>query len=58
MLVMIRLVAPGEIKPTAATWALVAAACGCADHQELLARHAAARQCVAELWTRVKESEA
>jgi glutamate-ammonia-ligase adenylyltransferase len=52
---MMRLVAPGEIKPTATTWALVAEACGCADHQELLARLGAARQSVGELWNRVKE---
>jgi glutamate-ammonia-ligase adenylyltransferase len=55
LLVMMRLVAPGEIKPTATTWALVAEACGCADHQELLARLGAARQSVGELWNRVKE---
>ena len=54
MLVMMRLVAPGEVKPTAATWNLVATACGAADWDELLARHARARQNVRELWDRVK----
>ncbi len=58
MLVMMRLVAPGDIKPTAQTWELVAAACGAANWSELLARHDAARQSVAKLWQRIKgESE-
>ena len=47
---MMRLVAPGEVKPTAATWQLVAEACGAASWDELLAEHEAARQCIAELW--------
>ena len=54
MLVMMRLVAPGDVKPTAATWQLVASACGAESWDELLARHDAARQSVAELWTKVK----
>lgn len=53
MLVMMRLVAPGEVKPTAQTWELVAAACGAASWSELLARHDTARQSVAELWQRI-----
>src|SRR6185369_7422427 len=39
MLVMMRLVAPGEVKPTSATWQLVAEACGAASWDELLAQH-------------------
>ena len=53
ILVMMRLVAPGEVKPTAQTWELVAAACGAANWSELLARHDAARQSIAELWQRI-----
>jgi len=55
MLVMMRLVAPGEVKPTADTWQLVAEACGAASWEELLAEHDAARQSVTDLWTRIKE---
>ena len=54
MLVMMRLVAPGEVKPTAETWHLVAEACGAADWDALLAEHDAARQCISELWTTIK----
>jgi glutamate-ammonia-ligase adenylyltransferase len=54
MLVMMRLVAPGDVKPTADTWQLVAEACGASSWDELLAEHDAARQRVAELWTRIK----
>ena len=54
VLVMMRLVAPGDIKPTADTWQLVAQACGAASWDELLAEHNAARQSVAELWTGIK----
>ena len=54
MLVMMRLVAPGDVKPTEATWDLVAAACGHGSRAELLAAHDAARQCVSQLWARVK----
>jgi [glutamine synthetase] adenylyltransferase / [glutamine synthetase]-adenylyl-L-tyrosine phosphorylase len=50
MLVMMRLVAPGNVKPTAETWQLVAEACGAASWDELLAEHGAARQSIAELW--------
>ena len=51
MLVMMRLVAPGDVKPTAETWELVAEACGAASWDELLAEHDAARQRIAALWT-------
>jgi glutamate-ammonia-ligase adenylyltransferase len=55
MLVMMRLVAPGDIKPTAETWQLVAEACGAANWDELLAEHDAARQRIAELWDSIRE---
>jgi len=55
MLVMMRLVAPGDVKPTPDTWQLVAEACGAASWDELLAEHDAARQSIAKLWTSIKE---
>jgi glutamate-ammonia-ligase adenylyltransferase len=55
MLVMMRLVAPADVKPTPETWQLVAEACGAASWDELLAEHDAARHSIAELWTRIKE---
>jgi glutamate-ammonia-ligase adenylyltransferase len=55
MLVMMRLVAPADVKPTAETWQLVAEACGAASWDELLAEHDAARQSIAELWTSINE---
>ncbi len=54
MLVMMRLVAPGDVKPTADTWQLVAEACGASSWDELLAEHDAARQRIAALWNRIK----
>jgi glutamate-ammonia-ligase adenylyltransferase len=54
MLVMMRLVAPGDVKPTAGTWHLVATACGAASWDELLAQHEAARQSIRELWDGIK----
>jgi glutamate-ammonia-ligase adenylyltransferase len=54
MLVMMRLVAPGDVKPTADTWQLVAQACGAASWNELLAEHDAARQRIAALWDSIK----
>jgi len=54
MLVMMRLVAPGDIKPTAETWQLVAEACGASGWDELLAEHDAARQSIAALWNSIK----
>ena len=58
MLVMMRLVAPGDVKPTADTWQLVAQACGAHDWDELLAEHDAARQSIAGLWNSIKEGSA
>jgi glutamate-ammonia-ligase adenylyltransferase len=55
MLVMMRLVAPGDVKPTADTWQLVAEACGAASWDALLAEHDAARQSVSELWNSIKQ---
>jgi glutamate-ammonia-ligase adenylyltransferase len=54
MLVMMRLVAPGEIKPTPDTWQLVAEACGAGSWDELLAEHDAARHSIVELWNGIK----
>lgn len=55
MLVMMRLVAPGDVKPTPDSWQMVAEACGAASWDELLAEHDAARQSIAELWNSIKE---
>jgi [glutamine synthetase] adenylyltransferase / [glutamine synthetase]-adenylyl-L-tyrosine phosphorylase len=55
MLMMMRLVAPGDIKPTAETWQLVAEACGAASWDALLAEHDAARQSIAALWNGIKK---
>ena len=55
MLVMMRLVAPGDVKPTAETWQLVAEACGAASWDSLLAEHDAARQCISDLWNSIKK---
>jgi glutamate-ammonia-ligase adenylyltransferase len=55
MLVMMRLVAPGDIKPTPESWQLVAKACGAASWDELLAEHDAARQSIAALWDSIRE---
>jgi glutamate-ammonia-ligase adenylyltransferase len=55
MLVMMRLVAPGDVKPTADTWQLVAEVCGAASWDELLAEHDAARQSIAALWDSIKQ---
>jgi glutamate-ammonia-ligase adenylyltransferase len=52
---MMRLVAPGEVKPTAETWELVAEACGAASWEELLVEHDAARQSIASLWNGIKQ---
>jgi glutamate-ammonia-ligase adenylyltransferase len=57
MLVMMRLVAPGDIKPTGETWQLVAEACGANSWDELLAEHDAARQSVAALWNSIKQGK-
>jgi glutamate-ammonia-ligase adenylyltransferase len=55
MLVMMRLVAPGDVKPTEVTWRLVARACGAESWNELLAEHDAARQSIAALWDGIKQ---
>jgi glutamate-ammonia-ligase adenylyltransferase len=55
MLVMMRLVAPDDVKPTPETWQLGAEACGAASWDELLAEHDSARQSVAALWNGIKE---
>ncbi len=55
MLVMMRLVAPGEVKPTPDTWQLVSEACGAKCWDELLAKHDRARHNIASLWKRLKE---
>jgi glutamate-ammonia-ligase adenylyltransferase len=54
MLVMMRLVAPGNVKPTDETWELVAHACGAASWKELLAEHDAARQSISDLWNSIR----
>ena len=54
MLVMMRLVAPGDIKPTPDTWQLVAEVCGAASWDALLAEHDAARHSISELWNSIK----
>ncbi len=54
MLVMMRLVAPRDIKPTPETWQLVAEACGANDWNELLAEHDAARQSIAAFWNSIR----
>ena len=58
MLVMMRLVAPADVKPTTETWQLVAEACGAGSWDELLAEHDAARQSISELWTSIKQQAA
>jgi glutamate-ammonia-ligase adenylyltransferase len=55
MLVMMRLVAPGDIKPTPDTWQLVAEACGAGSWNELLAEHDAARQSISQLWDSIRK---
>jgi len=55
ILVMMRLVAPGDVKPTPDTWQLVAESCGAPNWDELLAEHDAARQSIATLWNSIKE---
>jgi glutamate-ammonia-ligase adenylyltransferase len=53
MLVTLRLIAP-DLEPTGESRELMAQACGAADWDELLARHAAARQSISKLWDRIK----
>lgn len=53
LLVVLRLVSPDSAEPPEASRALVAEICGAADWDALLARYAAARQRVGELWRTV-----
>lgn len=53
LLVVLRLVSPDSAEPPDASRALVAAGCGADDWDELLARYAAARQSVGDLWRAV-----
>jgi len=55
MLVMMRLVAPGNLKPTAETCQLVAQACGAANWDALLAEHDTARQSISDLWNSIRK---
>ena len=55
MLVMMRLVAPGDVKPTAETWQFVAETCGAGSWDELVAEHDAARQSISALWNSIKQ---
>jgi glutamate-ammonia-ligase adenylyltransferase len=55
MLVMMRLVAPGNVKPTPETWHMVALACGAASWDELVAEHDAARQSIRKLWDSIRK---
>ena len=55
MLVMMRLVAPGDVKPTADTRQLVAEACGAGSWEALLAEHDSARQSIAQLWNSIRQ---
>jgi glutamate-ammonia-ligase adenylyltransferase len=58
MLVMFRLVAPHSEEPPEATRPLVAAACGYADWESLLAAHDEARQRVSAFWRQVATNPA
>lgn len=58
MLVMMRLVAPSDVKPTPETWQLVAEACGAKDWNELLAEHDAARQSISAFWDNIRSEAA
>jgi glutamate-ammonia-ligase adenylyltransferase len=55
ILVCLRLLAPGQVKLTAPTEALLARLCGQGDWDTLVAAMAEARQRIAALWARVKE---
>jgi glutamate-ammonia-ligase adenylyltransferase len=57
MLVMARLVSPSSAEPPEATRPLVAAACGHAGWDTLLAAHDDARQRISRLWRRVSEGD-
>jgi len=55
ILVCLRLLAPGEVKLTQPTEALLARLCGQGDWETLVAAMAAARQRIAAVWNGVKE---
>lgn len=55
ILVCLRLLAPGQVKLTAPTEALLARLCGQGDWGALVAAIAAARQRISALWARVRE---
>jgi glutamate-ammonia-ligase adenylyltransferase len=55
ILVCVRLLAPSSSEPEPQSRQLLARLCGHEGWDSLLAAHAAARQRIAELWTRVQE---
>jgi len=57
MLVVSRLLAPQTANPFPESRALMAELCGCESWDELLGRHEAARQCVAQVWANVRNSQ-
>jgi hypothetical protein len=57
MLVVSRLLAPKTANPFEESRPLMATLCGCETWDELLARHADARQCIAELWQQVRDGK-
>nr|MBA2770721.1 glutamine-synthetase adenylyltransferase [Sphingomonas sp.] len=56
MLVVIRLLAPHTATPSEDSQELMAQLCGVASWDDLLGRHAQARQGICELWKKVRES--
>jgi glutamate-ammonia-ligase adenylyltransferase len=54
MLVMMRLVAPADVKPIPETWEMVAAACGFSGREQLVAEHDSARQCIRQAWEGIR----
>ena len=58
VLVVLRLVAPGPMEPAPQSRPLVAALCGHADWETLLAAIAEARHRIAARWAAVKETDA
>jgi [glutamine synthetase] adenylyltransferase / [glutamine synthetase]-adenylyl-L-tyrosine phosphorylase len=56
LIVTLRLVSPGMDAPSAATQSVVTRACGASDWDDLLARVAAARQCVTSHWQAVTDA--
>ena len=56
LIVTLRLVSPGMEAPSAATQSVVTRACGASDWDDLLARVAAARQCVTAHWQAVTDA--